>query len=358
MKILVLGGTGVLSRAVSVVGRRFGHDVTILTDGKGRLSVPDGMANHIIADREDKSDLSSALSRDGEYWDLVIDCVCYTDRHASAIVDLLKGRVGHLITISTAIVYDESQPLPFNEETSLVEFDSIGVYEKNKILMERELLRRSSEINITILRPPTILGQGSELGIIPLHNRDVYLIPYIRAGFPVYLANGGFQKVNVAYNYDIARVIFRLGMREKAFGKIFNVANPAAIEARDHFQLVADILGEHLSVENVPSSIVQRANWGWSRTIPERIYDVSALSNLIGEFNWTDHRRIVYETGMYLLKHSPYVDAMPSGYLRELNSIQLCDTEDKRVAVLRRARRNVVCTKVDIRMNFDSPDVD
>ncbi len=47
MRILIIGGTGVLSRAIALEAVRVGHQVTILTDGLGILPEPIGIERHL-----------------------------------------------------------------------------------------------------------------------------------------------------------------------------------------------------------------------------------------------------------------------------------------------------------------------
>ena len=72
-KVLLIGGTGVLSSAVVQTAIQKGLDVTIVTRGKRKL--PQGVSS-IVCDKDDKGKLSQELD---SHYDAVIDFLCYTD---------------------------------------------------------------------------------------------------------------------------------------------------------------------------------------------------------------------------------------------------------------------------------------
>jgi 2'-hydroxyisoflavone reductase len=115
MRLLVLGGTHHVGRAVVETALGRGDDVTTLTRGVSGLSAPGAMALH--ADRTDPAMLRAALGT--AEWDAVID----TWSGAPAVVRdsaaLLTDRAGHYGYVSSRSVYrwppapglDESGPV-------------------------------------------------------------------------------------------------------------------------------------------------------------------------------------------------------------------------------------------------------
>ena len=96
MRLLVLGGTLFLSRAVAVDAVARGHDVTCAARGESG-SVPEG-ARHVVLDRAEPD--WSAL--DGE-WDAVVDVARKPSWVASAL-DALAERVAHWTFVSSISV--------------------------------------------------------------------------------------------------------------------------------------------------------------------------------------------------------------------------------------------------------------
>jgi nucleoside-diphosphate-sugar epimerase len=112
MRLLVLGGTHHVGRAVVESALARGDDVTTLT--RGESGPPAGGANARYADRTDPEALRSALGDDT--WDAVIDTWSQAPRVVSDSAALLSGRVGHYGYVSSRSVY--SWPIPSNADES------------------------------------------------------------------------------------------------------------------------------------------------------------------------------------------------------------------------------------------------
>jgi 2'-hydroxyisoflavone reductase len=160
MRILVLGGTQFLSRAVAGDAVARGHDVTCAARGESG-AVPDG-ARHVYLDREAPD--WSAL--EGE-WDAVVD-VARTPSWVAAALDHLAD--SHWTFVSTISVYadhatpggtPETLPLlpPVTED---VEQDSPEAYGSSKVACEQDVRARAREA--LIIRPGLIIGPGDPSG--------------------------------------------------------------------------------------------------------------------------------------------------------------------------------------------------
>jgi nucleoside-diphosphate-sugar epimerase len=105
MRILVLGGTVFLGRAVARTARDAGHDVTSVARGESGSPV-DGV-RFVGADRDRPDGLSEL---DGETYDAVVDVSRRPDHVRNALA-ALAGRAGHWSFVSTCNVYaDDSTP--------------------------------------------------------------------------------------------------------------------------------------------------------------------------------------------------------------------------------------------------------
>jgi len=100
MRLLVLGGTRFLGRAVVDTALAAGWEVTTLT--RGQSGEPPPTVDSRIGDRT-TSDGLAALG-DGE-WDVVVDTCGYVPRDVLASARALDGRVGHYVFVSTISTY-------------------------------------------------------------------------------------------------------------------------------------------------------------------------------------------------------------------------------------------------------------
>jgi 2'-hydroxyisoflavone reductase len=160
MRLLVLGGTLFLSRAVAADAVARGHDVTCAARGKSG-SVPEG-ARHVHLDRTDPD--WSQLEGD---WDAVVDVARTPSWVASALDHLAES---HWTFVSTISVYaDHSLPggspqtLPLLPPvTDDVDQDSAEAYGSAKVACEQDVQARAREA--LVIRPGLIIGPGDPSG--------------------------------------------------------------------------------------------------------------------------------------------------------------------------------------------------
>ena len=103
MRLLVLGGTVFLSRAVAEVGVRRGHDVVCAARGTSG-PVPDG-ATLVAVDRDGGEAALEPLS--GEEFDAVVDVATMDPEWVRAALAAVGGRAAHWTFVSSMSVYTD-----------------------------------------------------------------------------------------------------------------------------------------------------------------------------------------------------------------------------------------------------------
>ena len=358
MKILIIGGTGILSRAIAEEAIAKDHDVTILTNGLGELPEPVGIKQHLICDRNQPNEFINVIKNaECKTWDLVVDAICYRADQAQSCLAAIDAISQHTIIISTAILYAPDAPMPINESAPLGNSKMLGKYGTEKTAMEQVWLNawQTQKHPVTILRPPHILGAGSFLGVMPFHNRDPFIISRLLNHKPLILADGGKQALQVVFNRDIAKVILAASGKSQTFGKIYNCANPEIITGAKYFEAIAQLLGVPISIKSIPSEITEQSGWGWSATALSRILDMSALQRDIGIVPNTPLAIALKETIDYLPKLSHTYDkcdyslqldaieqAVDQGYIELLKAVSAASSHKERLPI-------------DQRMNIEPP---
>jgi 2'-hydroxyisoflavone reductase len=167
MRILVLGGTRFLGRALVDEAVRRGYDVTTFSRGQtqGR---PGTEALH--GDRTSAGDLRQLAGRD---WDAVLDTSVLAPAHVGASARLLAGSVGHYTYISTASVYAAWPQNAATEESPILDCaaDAAGTvetlgYGELKAGSERAVAESFPGRNL-IVRPGLIVGPHEDVGRLP-----------------------------------------------------------------------------------------------------------------------------------------------------------------------------------------------
>src|SRR5919107_3332984 len=103
MRVLFIGGSGIISSACSALAVERGMDLYLLNRGRSSdRPVPPG-ATVLRGDIREPESVAKAL--DGRDFDAVVDWVAFTPDHVRADVDLFRGRTGQYVFISSASAY-------------------------------------------------------------------------------------------------------------------------------------------------------------------------------------------------------------------------------------------------------------
>lgn len=164
MRILVLGGTAWLGRAIVVDALVRGHEVTALARGEAG-EVPEG-ARFVRADRE----LASAYDEiAGETWDAVVD-LSRQPGHVRRALEALAAGAGHWVFVSTASVYRDETTIGDDESGPLKDalvgdvMESMETYGEAKVACERLVLDAMGPERSLIARVSLIGGPGDWSG--------------------------------------------------------------------------------------------------------------------------------------------------------------------------------------------------
>ncbi|HEX6685192.1 MAG TPA: NAD-dependent epimerase/dehydratase family protein [Candidatus Limnocylindrales bacterium] len=160
MRILVLGGTSFVGRAIVTQLLRRGHVVTLFGRGKTGPELFPGVERR-IGDRGtgDYESLSTGM------WDAVVDVSAYLPRQVTQAMDALGDRVRRrYLFISTGSVYDYSQaPSHLDEDCPRLEplrsTETIDgqTYGSLKVACEDDVMARYAN-RATIVRPGIVAG--------------------------------------------------------------------------------------------------------------------------------------------------------------------------------------------------------
>jgi len=168
MRLLVLGGSVFLSRAVAEEAVRRGHDVTCACRGESG-SVPEG-ARHVVLDRAAGSSLTALddAGLAGQPFDAVVD-VARTPSWVRAAVQALPDP--HWVFVSTVNVYpDTSTPdgtpatLGLHEPLTTDEDPMSGPDAYGAMKVACEQLVQEGATSSTVIRPGLIAGPGDPSG--------------------------------------------------------------------------------------------------------------------------------------------------------------------------------------------------
>src|SRR5258708_23088880 len=135
MKILFIGGTGIISTASTALAAKQGLDITLLSRGQHSSPLPAGVKT-LIADVNDPA-LIQRLEH--ESFDAVIDWIAFTPADIDRDLKLFRGRTRQFVFISSASAY-QKPPTHYliTESTPLA--NPHWDYSRNKIASEPRLM--------------------------------------------------------------------------------------------------------------------------------------------------------------------------------------------------------------------------
>lgn len=205
MRILVLGGTSFVGRAIVYDALRAGAELTLFGRGKtGTGLFP--WVPRLTGDR-DSGEYGSLA---GGTWDAVIDVSGYVPRHVGQAMDALGDRVGRYLFISSHAVYrhegagpgsteDAPRRDPVRDTEELWE----ETYGRLKVACEDDVLARFGS-RATIVRPGKVAG--------PHDWQDglTYWVRRAARGGRVAVPADPAQPVQVIDSRDLARLVVQL----------------------------------------------------------------------------------------------------------------------------------------------------
>ncbi|HEY4246497.1 MAG TPA: NAD-dependent epimerase/dehydratase family protein [Lacunisphaera sp.] len=218
MKVLIIGGTGLISTGIVKGLRERGVAITVFNRGRTDDRLGDDV-RRLVGDRQNFPAFEKAVAASGP-WDVVIDMICFRPDEAASLLRACAGRCGHLIFCSTVCTYGNTQTvMPTTEETPQAPHSDYG---RNKLGCEQLFLQAhvAGTLPVTIIRPSHTYGPGGTL-INNLHTGPSFLAR-LRAGRPIIMSGDGHGLWQSAYADDVGRGFAYAAGNPNCFGQAYN----------------------------------------------------------------------------------------------------------------------------------------
>jgi nucleoside-diphosphate-sugar epimerase len=238
MKILFLGGTGIISTACSQLAIARGFEVTLLNRS---LHETISGARTIVADIRD-SGVTTALG--DQRWDAVVDFIAFDVAAIEQRLELFRGTTGQYVFIGTASAYQKPLTHPIiTESTPLA--NPFWEYSQQKIAAEDRLLRayREESFPITIVRPSLTYGDTVVPLVLNSWQHSYTAIARLRAGQPLVVPGDGLSLWTITHNSDFAKGLVGLLGHPGAIGQAFHITSDEALTWNQIFQMTAEAAG-------------------------------------------------------------------------------------------------------------------
>mgnify|MGYP001065339287 CR=1 FL=1 len=291
MKILFIGGTGIISMAISKLLLSQGHTLYLLNRGS-RNSGLTGNLIELKADINDE-DAVRSLIKDLSF-DAVADFIAFVPSQLERDYRLFEGKTKQFIYISSASAYQK--PLSdyrVSEGTPLA--NPYWEYSRNKIAGEEYLmdLYREKGFPVTIVRPSHTYDERS----VPLGvhgDKGSYaVVKRMKEGKPVIIHGDGTSLWTLTHNSDFAKAFVGLLGNIHAIGEAVQITSDESLTWNQIYQIIADALNVKLNAVHVSSEFLDAcSNYDFAGSLlgdksNTVVFDNTKLKRLVPGFTAT-----------------------------------------------------------------------
>lgn len=252
MKILFVGGTGIISSAVASAVIAQGDELFLLNRGRSSRPMPK-QARHLQADIHDAAEVETVLA--GHEFDVVVNWVAFAPADIENDLRLFRNRTGQYIFISSTAAYQApAQSLPLTESTPLN--NPFWHYAQQKIACEKRLYRayREDGFPMTIVRPSHTYDQRSIPA--PLMAGGYTMIDRLRRHRPVIIHGDGTSLWTLTHHRDFAQGFVGLLGHPHAVGDVFHITSDEVLSWNRIYAMLARGFGMEENFIHIPSTLI------------------------------------------------------------------------------------------------------
>ena len=240
MKILMIGGTGTISSAITRQLAVSGHELWLLNRGTRKDEVPANV-KQVIVDINNEEEVLSLIG--DEQFDAVCEFIGFLPSQVERDVRLFKGRTKQYVYISSASAYNKpAASHVITEGTTLA--NPYWEYSRNKIACEELLMKeyRENGFPATIIRPShTYCERAIPVSVHGLQG-SWQVLKRMMEGKPIIVHGDGSSLWTLTWNEDFAKGFIGLLGNPKAIGEAFQIMSDEQLTWDQIYQCVAKAL--------------------------------------------------------------------------------------------------------------------
>lgn len=293
MRVLVLGGTGLISTPIVHRLIEAGHEPILFNRGETAVRLPPNV-EAIHGDRQDFDGFARAV-RTVEV-DAVVDMITFDRATAEHSVSVFQDRVAHYLFCSTVCVYGgllESIPAPESEPRT-----PVSPYGRGKKAAEDAFMaaHAASGFPVTQFRPSHCYGPGQPL--LDIWGYDASLVTRLREGRPILVAGDGHGLWQPGHVDDMAKGFVGALGRPDTVGRAYNIVGDEVMTWRVFHERMAAAIGLEADIVTLTTEQIYagtpdgRANWLKENFQYHAAYDGAALKADVPEYrdllSWED----------------------------------------------------------------------
>ncbi len=289
MKLLFIGGTGLLSSACSDLAAARDHELFLLNRSTSAKYPPPAQSHLLQADiHGSHSQLEDLLKP--HHFDAVVDFIAFTTEDIERDLNLFRGRTDHFVFISSASAYQKPPQNYFITESTPLE-NPFWQYSRDKIACEKRLRRAYQQegFPVTIIRPSLTYGP-TQIPILGASWEHPWtLIDRMQQGKPVIIPGDGTSLWVLTWNQDFAKGLLGLLGRREAVGEAFQITSDEVLTWDQIMLELYRALDLEPAIVHVPSDLIVAYDPGQLGTlvgdkINSVVFDNTKLKRFIPDF--------------------------------------------------------------------------
>lgn len=282
LKLLFIGGTGIISSACSTLAIERGFDLYLLNRGQSHRVYPPG-AKILNGDIRDPESVHDALR--GRDFDVVVNWIAFTPEHIATDLEVFRGRTSQYLFISSASAY-QTPPryLPVTESTPL--HNPYWAYSRAKIACEEKLMQayREEGFPMTVVRP----SHTYDKTLLPMHG-GYTIVNRMRQGKKVIVHGDGTSLWTMTHHRDFAKGLVGLLGNSRAIGDTFHITSDEWLTWNQLFMMVAAAANTKADMVHVPSVFINHFDPEWGASLlgdktHSMMFDNSKIKRLIPDY--------------------------------------------------------------------------
>lgn len=283
MRVLFIGGTGIISSACSELALQHGIELYLLNRGQSIRPMAPG-AIHLRGDIRQPDSVLAAIGN--RKFDVVVEWLAFTSAHIQADIEMFCQRTGQYVFISSASAYQKPPAcLPITESTPLI--NPFWQYSRDKAACEALLAQAGKEggFPYTIVRP----SHTYDKTLLPFHG-GYTTVRRMRSGRPVVVHGDGTSLWTMTHHRDFAVGLVGLLGNTRALEQSFHITSDESLSWNQIYSYVAQAAGVEPQLVHVPSEIIARYDPQWGASLlgdkaHSMIFNNSKIRELVPEYN-------------------------------------------------------------------------
>ncbi len=257
MKVLILGGTGVISRAIVQGLLNAQHEVVLFNRGNNPLPFK-GEVQHLVGDRLDRKAFKSRFQK--KKFDAVIDMICFNEADARSTIETFTNNTSQIVICSSIAAYKRPyKTVPTVESEEELFDDPVFSYAFQKAEIERYLngVIQKDRLPVTIIRPSLTYGPGAaNIGVL---RQNYGIIDRIRKGKPLVMFGDGGTSWSWTFAPDLAKAFIGVLGNQETYGQAYHATSEERRIWEDLYLEFGKILGIDPIIVHIPSKLLYQA---------------------------------------------------------------------------------------------------